>query len=809
MNTCEQIQTELSAYLDGEIAAGERGALEAHIQSCAACRAAMQDLESVRAALADLPKFKAPPSLASRIHSAVNAPVSAPVPLPDNPVNGEGLAVGSPRTISYERQRQKNFWRPALVAVAAMLMAGVIVFLFLPSLSGPQGQGRVAFAPAKTPQVNIGPAPAPAVNLESRRALTEPSKPAAGKPAMQTPAPAPTAEENTVLAVRELPAKEDAAKPAAQSAKRAEELQDYKDAKAAAALQRADKEDSRGRPAQNAKDALDRQMNRGENGIKAGKFDDAAQAPAAAAAPMAPPAPTVSANAAPPGAMHQDKAKDAQQAAQSGQPLAEKKKSEAQIARDETALDGKLQMRAAEKSADAEEAAGGADKTAGERTDSLNADAPAKSMRKIASTEAPKKPSAGQADKSGQLEQAQQAQQAEQLKLEKDSGGEGANAAEAAAKKQISQKGSGAGGGVGGSAAGDLGLGGPQSADAQPAKPGRISTPPPSAQPMPTAAPAPAVAQAQAQLDAKKIEPLNKNEPKADMPVVARATTQPDSAASNAPPAQTTDRAKDAVRPAEAQGGAGEAKETEKKEASKAEAVKLPQDAASATPANGPALDRRTLAPKKPSDLGAKFGAARTLASNVRTLTCTRSMLPALLAELRKAAGPEASLSIAPAVHPSEIGTSGTSGPAGLGGVERYEHDLGNYDAAATPGEKIYTLKFSVQQQDAVLARIDALSPNYRARSLDAKQLDADKVNKPAPVAAAPAAKPDASAGGQAQGQPRADEKPKSASNNIGEEGSSPDGNDDDRKAGIVITIRIQVLPDAAPETPAATPSDR
>ena len=48
-------------YFYGEIAAGERMALERHLPGCAECRAALEELSLIRAALGTRPGVSAPP----------------------------------------------------------------------------------------------------------------------------------------------------------------------------------------------------------------------------------------------------------------------------------------------------------------------------------------------------------------------------------------------------------------------------------------------------------------------------------------------------------------------------------------------------------------------------------------------------------------------------------------------------------------------------------------------------------------------------------------------------------------------------
>ena len=57
---------DLSALLDGELEAARRERVESHLETCAACRAAIDELRAVRAALAALPRAQTPRSFALR-----------------------------------------------------------------------------------------------------------------------------------------------------------------------------------------------------------------------------------------------------------------------------------------------------------------------------------------------------------------------------------------------------------------------------------------------------------------------------------------------------------------------------------------------------------------------------------------------------------------------------------------------------------------------------------------------------------------------------------------------------------------------
>ena len=57
---------ELSAYVDGQLDAAAGARLEAHIESCAACRDTLVELRAVRAAMAAMPRSSAPRSFTLR-----------------------------------------------------------------------------------------------------------------------------------------------------------------------------------------------------------------------------------------------------------------------------------------------------------------------------------------------------------------------------------------------------------------------------------------------------------------------------------------------------------------------------------------------------------------------------------------------------------------------------------------------------------------------------------------------------------------------------------------------------------------------
>jgi anti-sigma factor RsiW len=64
---------QLSAYVDGELSAAERAAIERHLPACAECRAELAELRRVRALLGALPAPTLPRSFALPTGSSTNA----------------------------------------------------------------------------------------------------------------------------------------------------------------------------------------------------------------------------------------------------------------------------------------------------------------------------------------------------------------------------------------------------------------------------------------------------------------------------------------------------------------------------------------------------------------------------------------------------------------------------------------------------------------------------------------------------------------------------------------------------------------
>jgi anti-sigma factor RsiW len=78
MTACERERERIGAFLDGELEAGERAALEAHLATCAGCRQAVEDHRQLARAFAALPAVAAPPDFEARFWARIARGEDAP-----------------------------------------------------------------------------------------------------------------------------------------------------------------------------------------------------------------------------------------------------------------------------------------------------------------------------------------------------------------------------------------------------------------------------------------------------------------------------------------------------------------------------------------------------------------------------------------------------------------------------------------------------------------------------------------------------------------------------------------------------------
>jgi predicted anti-sigma-YlaC factor YlaD len=67
--TCERIEELLSAYLEGELGAVERGEVDSHLAACPACAGLLAGLRELTVAMAAFPEAEPSPSLMSRLYA--------------------------------------------------------------------------------------------------------------------------------------------------------------------------------------------------------------------------------------------------------------------------------------------------------------------------------------------------------------------------------------------------------------------------------------------------------------------------------------------------------------------------------------------------------------------------------------------------------------------------------------------------------------------------------------------------------------------------------------------------------------------
>jgi anti-sigma factor (TIGR02949 family) len=130
---CNEIETRLDAYIDGEMPAEEITALEIHLNECSACRRELKARRKLRRLFSGQPRVTAPPGLLERIVAAAG----------EEGDRTEHLA-GSP---------DLRWWRRArwpLVFVGAASLVFVLVLLVLPKLREREG-GGVLTVPFTTP----------------------------------------------------------------------------------------------------------------------------------------------------------------------------------------------------------------------------------------------------------------------------------------------------------------------------------------------------------------------------------------------------------------------------------------------------------------------------------------------------------------------------------------------------------------------------------------------------------------------------------------------------------------------------------
>ena len=120
---CTRLDEKLADYLEGDLAAGERVALEAHIASCVRCTALVRDLQNIRSEAGDLAELTPSRDLWSGIAERIETPV---VP----------LTVRAATTPNVERRRGSDRLRLAAVAAALVAVTAGVTYTLTVSRGG-------------------------------------------------------------------------------------------------------------------------------------------------------------------------------------------------------------------------------------------------------------------------------------------------------------------------------------------------------------------------------------------------------------------------------------------------------------------------------------------------------------------------------------------------------------------------------------------------------------------------------------------------------------------------------------------------
>jgi len=100
------IEAQVDAYLDGELAAVDARALEAHVAQCADCRRFRDERLALRVAIANgIPRFRAPAALRDRVRGAA------------------GAAATGARARAHRRFGVRDVWRPLALAASLAVVA--------------------------------------------------------------------------------------------------------------------------------------------------------------------------------------------------------------------------------------------------------------------------------------------------------------------------------------------------------------------------------------------------------------------------------------------------------------------------------------------------------------------------------------------------------------------------------------------------------------------------------------------------------------------------------------------------------------
>jgi anti-sigma factor RsiW len=118
----EHVTDQLSAYLDDDLEARERAAVDAHLRTCAACAAELDGLRELVGHAGGIPAYDTAPSrdLWSGIKARIDAPAAA---------NVASFADAASRRVTSERRVSLSFVQLAAAAVLLIAVSGSLAWI--------------------------------------------------------------------------------------------------------------------------------------------------------------------------------------------------------------------------------------------------------------------------------------------------------------------------------------------------------------------------------------------------------------------------------------------------------------------------------------------------------------------------------------------------------------------------------------------------------------------------------------------------------------------------------------------------------
>ena len=134
MKNCQDIQPELSAYVDGELTPPQRAEIEAHVASCPRCQRELAELKTLAAGMAALPRLQPAPRFLAEVRRKI--------------ARGHG-----PELVSWQDHLFRPFWLKVPLEAAALIVVGMFVVRFVK----PMPAGKAAtLEMARTEKTNAG-----------------------------------------------------------------------------------------------------------------------------------------------------------------------------------------------------------------------------------------------------------------------------------------------------------------------------------------------------------------------------------------------------------------------------------------------------------------------------------------------------------------------------------------------------------------------------------------------------------------------------------------------------------------------------